>query len=187
MASDSDRHGVIEISAYPHLGLEHDPEPAGIQSRRRFLTWISIAVGGLGAAAIGVPAAAFILRPLFTKKMRVWRAVGTVDSFQVGTTTRVIYEDPAPVAWTGISGRTGAWLRRDGEEQFTAFSIYCTHLGCPVRWIPDAELFMCPCHGGVYYKDGTVAAGPPPQSLATYPTRITAGHVEILTTPIPIT
>jgi menaquinol-cytochrome c reductase iron-sulfur subunit len=24
-----------------------------------------------------------------------------------------------------------------------AFSINCTHLGCPVRWLPDANLFMC--------------------------------------------
>ena len=85
-----------------------------------------------------------------------------------------------------MSANTAAWLRREGDQQFVAFSINCTHLGCPVRWLPDASLFMCPCHGGVYYKDGTVAAGPPPGPLTNIPVRINNGQVEIETSPIPI-
>jgi menaquinol-cytochrome c reductase iron-sulfur subunit len=187
MANEAEQHGIIEISGYPYLGLPHDPERPDSESRRRFLKWISLAVGGLGATAVGVPVVAFILRPLFTKKERTWRQVGAVDTFKVGTTTKVTYADAAPVAWTGISGRTAAWLRRDSTDTFTAYSINCSHLGCPVRWLPDAELFMCPCHGGVYYKDGTVAAGPPPQQLTKYPTRVSGDQVEILTSPIPVT
>jgi menaquinol-cytochrome c reductase iron-sulfur subunit len=45
---------------------------------------------------------------------------------------------------------------------------------------------MCPCHGGVYYQDGTVAAGPPPRPLPQYPVRLVDGKVEIRTDPIPI-
>jgi Rieske Fe-S protein len=30
----------------------------------------------------------------------------------------------------------------------------CAHLGCPVTWFPQSGLFMCPCHGGVYYENG---------------------------------
>ena len=56
-----------------------------------------------------------------------------------------------------------------------------------MRWLPDAELFMCPCHGGVFYKDGAVASGPPPKALVTYPVRVRDGVVEILTSPLPIT
>jgi menaquinol-cytochrome c reductase iron-sulfur subunit len=55
-----------------------------------------------------------------------------------------------------------------------------------VRWVADAELFLCPCHGGVYYADGTVSAGPPPRTLPQYPVRVRNGEVEILTSPIPI-
>jgi menaquinol-cytochrome c reductase iron-sulfur subunit len=98
----------------------------------------------------------------------------------------VTFPDASPLPWAGITGKTAAWLRRVSETRFQAFSIHCAHLGCPVRWLPDAHLFMCPCHGGVYYQDGTVAAGPPPHALPEYPVRVQDGNVEILTVPIPI-
>jgi len=50
-----------------------------------------------------------------------------------------------------------------------------------------AELFMCPCHGGVYYKDGTVAAGPPPHPLVRYEVRVENGDVKIKSIAVPIT
>ena len=77
-----------------------------------------------------------------------------------------------------MTANTAAWLRRNGEDQFVAFAMNCTHLGCPVHWLQDAGLFMCPCHGGVYYSDGQVAAGPPPHALFKYPVRIRDGEVE---------
>jgi menaquinol-cytochrome c reductase iron-sulfur subunit len=108
-----------------------------------------------------------------------------VEGFALGKTVRVTLLDASPLPWAGVTARTGAWLRREGEQAFVAFAVNCSHLGCPVRWLPSAELFMCPCHGGVYYRDGAVAAGPPPRALARYPVRVRGGQVEILTGPIP--
>jgi len=85
-----------------------------------------------------------------------------------------------------VTARSAAWLRRVNDGTFIAFSVNCTHLGCPVRWLAEASLFMCPCHGGVYYADGTVAAGPPPLPLRRYPVRVQNGEVQIQTSPIPI-
>jgi menaquinol-cytochrome c reductase iron-sulfur subunit len=45
---------------------------------------------------------------------------------------------------------------------------------------------MCPCHGGVFYKDGAVASGPPQKPLSEYPVRVENGQVEIRTSPVPI-
>jgi len=46
-------------------------------------------------------------------------------------------------------------------------------------------LFMCPCHGGAYYADGSRASGPPERGLFEYPYRIEAGHLFIKAGEIP--
>lgn len=51
------------------------------------------------------------------------------------------------------------------EDGYRVFSGICTHLGCIVRWEPEKDRFFCPCHKGVYAKDGTVVSGPPPRPL----------------------
>ena len=55
----------------------------------------------------------------------------------------------------------------------------CAHLGCPVTWFPQSGLFMCPCHGGVYYENGERAAGPPPRGLFHCVWRVRDGQLEI--------
>jgi menaquinol-cytochrome c reductase iron-sulfur subunit len=156
------------------------------QERRRFLERLSIGLGSLAAALVAVPCIGFLLGPLLRKVPEVWRSVGALDSFGIGKTVEVTFQDASPLPWAGVTAKTAAWLRREGDQQFMAFSVNCTHLGCPVRWLPDADLFMCPCHGGVYYKDGKVAAGPPPRPLVQYPVRVRNGTVEIRTGPLPI-
>jgi len=157
------------------------------QQRRKFLSMVSIGLGGIGAALIGIPVAGFLIAPLLENVARRWRTVGAVQSFEKGRTVEVRFEDASSVPWAGVTAQTGAWLRCRQNGQFEAFAINCTHLGCPVRWLQDAELFMCPCHGGVYYADGTVAAGPPPRPLIKYPVRVQDGQVQVLAGPTPIT
>ena len=70
-------------------------------------------------------------------------------------------------------------MRRIQGEQFQVFAINCAHLGCPVRWFAQSGLFMCPCHGGVYYQDGSRASGPPPRGLFEYPYKVENGHLLI--------
>jgi menaquinol-cytochrome c reductase iron-sulfur subunit len=154
-------------------------------SRRRFLTRLSIAAGSLAAAIVALPSIGFLLG--LRKAPMVWRNVGKVEDFQIGATVEVKFLDPSPMPWAGVTAETAAWLRRVDEQQFKAFSVDCTHLGCPVRWLSTADLFMCPCHGGVFYADGRVASGPPPKPLTTYPVRVENGQVQILTSPLPIT
>ena len=158
---------------------EADRGPGNL-SRRTFLERVILILGGLISAMVGVPLAGFIFKPLFRALPPVWRSVGEVDAFKAGETVAVTFLQASPLPWAGVTSKTAAWLRRESAENFTAFSISCTHLGCPVRWRPDAQLFMCPCHGGVYYKDGSVAAGPPPKPLPRYPVRVKNGQVEIL-------
>ncbi len=154
--------------------------------RRIFLARLSLALAGLSAAIIAIPVVGFVLGPLIQKFPRVWRKVGRVDDFKVGETVKVDFLDPSPLAWAGVTAQTAAWLRRVDVNNFIAFALNCTHLGCPVHWIASAQMFLCPCHGGVFYADGTVAAGPPQRPLVRLPVRVKDGQVEVLASAIPI-
>ena len=156
-------------------------------SRRNFMMKLSLGFAAASAAVAAIPVISALLAPLLEKSPEKWRKVGTVNDFELGSTKLVTFENADPKPSAGVTAKTAAWLRRNDKDNFIAFSANCTHLGCPVRWEAKAELFMCPCHGGVYYKDGTVAAGPPPKALTNYKVRVYNNEVQIKTAPIPIT
>lgn len=159
----------------------------GNLKRRSFIVRVLWILSGILGIVILFPMAGALFAPLFRKSERKWRMVGKIEDFEIGKTVLVKFENALPLPWSGLSSETASWLRRSSQNKFIAFSINCTHLGCPVRWEPDAELFLCPCHGGVYNKDGSYAAGPPPHGLNQYPVRTRNGNVEIQTSPVPIT
>ena len=156
-------------------------------SRRKFFLKASLGLASIGALAVAVPVVSALLAPLLEKKNQLWRTVGKVNDFQIGTTNLVRFINADPKPYAGVTAESAAWLRRDDQNNFIAFAANCTHLGCPVRWEKDAHLFMCPCHGGVYYADGTVAGGPPPKPLTRYEVRTLNNEVQIKTAPVPIT
>jgi len=153
-------------------------------SREEFLKLLGLSLSGLMGLLIVAPSAVFMLNYLFVPSRHPWIKIGSVDSFKEGETIDVHFDDPDALSWEGVTRRLSTWLRREKNNVFTAFAINCTHLGCPVRWEAGADLFLCPCHGGVYYSNGDVAAGPPPMPLHRYPVRIANGQVEIQMRPI---
>ncbi len=162
-----------------------EDDPPGNSGRRRFLSMVSIAAGAVGATIVAIPSVWFLLG--LRTPPNVWRTVGKADDFPVGSTSHVAFVDPSPLPWAGVTASTAAWLRRNSDTEFIAFSVNCTHLGCPVRWLSEADLFMCPCHGGVFYANGRVASGPPGRPLSRYTVRVENGMVRILTSPLPLT
>jgi menaquinol-cytochrome c reductase iron-sulfur subunit len=155
-------------------------------SRRRFFEKLSLGLIGLCSAIVGVPLVGFIIAPFFRKPPQEWVTIGKSNDFQIGKTVAVTVTDPSPLPWAGVTAKSGVWLRRVSDDDFIAFSANCTHLGCPVRWLEGADLFMCPCHGGVYYSDGKVAAGPPPLPLFRYDVRVVNGEVQMKEAIVPI-
>lgn len=150
-------------------------------TRRRLLSLGLVGLSGAAAVAVAVPILGDLLSPLIKPTKDVWRDLGPVSHFKVGTTVMVTYEDPSPLPWAGLAAKTSAWVRRSGENDFTAFAINCTHLGCPVNWFPTAEIFLCPCHGGVFNADGQVVGGPPQKPLFQHQLRIRDGHLQMRT------
>lgn len=156
-------------------------------NRRSFIIKMVSVLSGFVGLLVSIPLIGALVAPVYRVTSKDWRAVGAVDNFGIGSTVLVKFKNTSSLPWSGVTSQTASWLRRVSKDQFIAFSVNCSHLGCPVRWIPKAELFMCPCHGGVYNKDGSYAAGPPPKGLSRYPVRVKNNQVEILSSPIPIT
>lgn len=155
--------------------------------RRGFLTKIIFSSTAFIAVIMGFPLVTAMLDPVTRKRGKVWREVGKLEDFMVGETKMVSFMNASPYKWSSKISHSAAYIRREDNDKLIAFSVNCAHLGCPVRWEEGAQLFMCPCHGGVYYKDGSRAAGPPPRGLYQYPVRIVNNQVEIETEEIPIT
>ena len=156
-------------------------------NRKEFMTRISLGFAALSAAAASIPVLSALLAPLLDRPRGEWRTIGSLADFPAGTTKLVSFLNDDAKPYAGVTAKTAAWLRHGKTGDLIAFAANCTHLGCPVRWEDEAQLFMCPCHGGVYYKDGTVAAGPPPRPLNRYKVRLTGQTIQILTEPLPIT
>jgi Rieske Fe-S protein len=106
-------------------------------------------------------------------------ALGPVDQFPTGETRLSTYRHPSLNAWDGETAKTACWVRRVDEQTFQVFAINCAHLGCPVRWFAQSGLFMCPCHGGAYYSDGSRASGPPERGLFEYAYQVDHGTLMI--------
>jgi menaquinol-cytochrome c reductase iron-sulfur subunit len=158
-----------------------------VETRRTFLSRISLGLSALAGAVVSVPILAYLLSPVIRPAAREWKDLGFVENFRIGETVEVAFDEPSPLPWAGQTARSAVWLRRTGEREFTAFGLNCTHLGCPVNWRPQAKLFLCPCHGGVYYADGQVAGGPPPHPLVKYDIRLDGDRVQVLTRPLTFT
>jgi Rieske Fe-S protein len=106
-------------------------------------------------------------------------SLGPVTTFPENRTRLASYTNPFTVPWDAKTADIPCWVRRLQGEHFQVFAINCTHLGCPVRWFQESGLFMCPCHGGVFYEDGRHASGPPPRPLYRYEHRIKDGRLEV--------
>jgi Rieske Fe-S protein len=151
------------------------PEP----DRRGFLQWLSIGLGVLATAALGLPLLGYVFGALIRPRKDEWIRLGPVSDFTLGETILVNFVNPLRQPWDGMTANTAAYVRRVGEVEFLVFAVNCTHLGCPVSWFPQSGLFMCPCHGGVYYDNGAHASGPPPRGLYEYDYQVRDGQLEI--------
>jgi Rieske Fe-S protein len=151
----------------------------GDSSRRTLLRWAAASLGALAATAVGIPIVGYLLGPWLRWRRDEWVDAGDVESFDVGATKLVALKNPLGRPWDGRSGQVSAYVRRRAENDFVLFAVNCTHLGCPVSWFPQSGLFLCPCHGGVYYADGSRASGPPPRGLYKLPHQIAKGRLRV--------
>ena len=149
-------------------------------SRRWLLFKAGIALNGIVGLALAVPVLRYLLAPWRKDaSYNSWTSLGRIETFPIGETRLAVYRNPTRNSWDGDTDNVACYVRRESASQFKVYAINCAHLGCPVRWFPQSQLFMCPCHGGVYYADGSRASGPPERGLFTYNWQVVSGELQI--------
>jgi Rieske Fe-S protein len=154
----------------------------GALSRRETFFKLAILFNSLVGIFLAIPIVRYILSPVARGRKQgyeSWLSIGAVDQFPSGQTRLATYRNPVAHAWDGDTADIPCWVRHIDGNRFQVFAINCAHLNCPVRWFPQSGLFMCPCHGGAYYADGSRAAGPPPRGLFEYPFKVLDGKLLI--------
>ena len=141
-------------------------------SRRQMFLKIGVAFNAVVGVLLGIPIVGYLLSPLTRGRnggYDRWIPLGSIDQFPAGQTRLATYRNPGADSTDGETAEMPCWVRHIDGNNFQVFAINCAHLGCPVRWFPQSRLFMCPCHGGVYYEDGSRASGPPERGLFEFP------------------
>jgi menaquinol-cytochrome c reductase iron-sulfur subunit len=151
-------------------------------SRRAMLVKLGLLLNSIVGAALAVPIVRYLVSPVTRERhsgYQSWLSLGGLEQFPAGQTRLATYRNPAVNAWDGETADIACWVRNIDDQNFQVFAINCAHLGCPVRWFAQSNLFMCPCHGGAYYQDGSRASGPPERGLFQYHYKIEDGKLLI--------
>ena len=159
--------------------MAHNPEI----SRRRFAVLGTQVVGAGVTIMLGVPIVGFLLSPLFRSREITEIAVGTITGVPLNTPTKFEFAFTPQSAWPAPQPNYAIYVVRYGQGfgQTRVFSNVCSHMQCPVRWEPTLNLFLCPCHGGLYNLEGTNVGGPPPKPLPQWVHRIDSNGILYVT------
>ena len=133
--------------------------------RRGFLKLIASSLGLSALGAFTYPLFRFLL------PVEPGARVGTIE----------VAKSELPIGATKdlMIGTTPAILINTGDKGFLAFSRVCTHLGCLVKYDKERQVFICPCHAGIFDLEGKVVSGPPPKPLPKFSVRIEGNNLVI--------
>jgi menaquinol-cytochrome c reductase iron-sulfur subunit len=150
-------------------------------TRRELFVKVGILLNSIIGVILAVPILRYLLSPIARGQSggNSWVALGNLQQFPSGQTRLATYRNPVVTTSDGLTADIPCWVRNIDGKSFQVFAVNCAHLGCPVRWFPQSGLFMCPCHGGVYYQDGSRASGPPERGLFQYDYKIEGAQLLI--------
>ena len=154
-------------------------------NKRIFGKWMIAGSGMFIGGVVGIPAFLSALSPSLRRREREnWQPVGPMEDFKKTGVTRAVV--PVPRAdWAQSLRKKGVFVVREATGDLIVFSRSCTDLSCPLTWDPGSGWFFCPCHGGIFSRDGKPMAGPPKEPLYRYATRIRDNILEIDLNSIP--
>ena len=140
------------------------------EDRRRALA--KFVVGGMGlvgAALTGL--AGLVASPRGAESTSRWRKAASVSDVPADAPFTAVLGERHLDGWMETRKQSIVFIEKDGDG-WRALSATCTHLGCRVNWDAASSQFKCPCHGGVYDRQGNVVSGPPPAPLTRLNVRL---------------
>jgi cytochrome b6-f complex iron-sulfur subunit len=138
-----------------------------METRRRFLSSFAM----VGSLLLGYGAfASFLVRFVYPPKRRALFR----DVFACRTGDLPLGESRLVADL-----RRGTVLLAHTRRGYRALSTVCTHLGCRVHFVADRQVFVCPCHQGIFDAEGRVLSGPPPRPLDRFEVRERGGMIYI--------
>ena len=147
--------------------------------RRNFMKVAIVSIGGVIGAAIGLPAIPYIMGPALQKESDDWIPLGSISKVELNVPTLFKKTIETQTGWINTEEEISVYVLTTNGQDYVVMSNVCTHLGCRVRWIPEKDSFFCPCHNGVFSKDGNVIDGPPPRPLDRFENKVEVGVIFI--------
>ncbi len=151
--------------------------PSSDLDRRGWLRAVIGVLVGAISTVLGVVVGGAVLSPSFARRQETWVPAGRLrdldDHVPTPVTVRVARQD----GYYETVDAQVVFLIKSASGGVRALSSTCTHLGCHVNYDAAAKVFKCPCHGGVYSRDGAVVSGPPPRPLTELPARVDGAQV----------
>jgi Rieske Fe-S protein len=170
--------------------------------RNKLLERATLALGGVIALGVALPAGGLAVLPSFLRQRRRPVDLGPIDAFPEG---KFVVATFLADAQAGEVSRRAAYVRNNGLlgglPSFTVMSSRCTHVGCPtqpngpvfgdqrraerttageVGLVPTRPAgFGCPCHGSQFDTEGNRTAGPAPRALDRYEFSIRDGRLSL--------
>lgn len=147
-------------------------EPPPTTDRRTFYLAFIYGIWALMGAALGLPAAVYLLLPPHTRRREEWIDAGDITQLPTRVPEEVVFRRNRKDGWRIISEKAAAWVVKFSDQEVVAFAPQCTHLGCAYHWDEQKQNFLCPCHSSTFGLDGKVLAGPAPRPLDRHQVRI---------------
>ena len=141
-------------------------------SRRSFYIGAIYGLGAAIGAALGLPAAIYLLFPPKVRRVDDWAEVGDVTRLTANSPAEMTFRRTRVDGWRVTSEKATAWVVKKPDNSVVAFGPNCTHLGCAYHWNDNKDQFICPCHNSFFSIDGKVLAGPAPRPLDRYQSRL---------------
>lgn len=150
-------------------------------SRRNFLAIATGAIGAVIGAVMAIPAVAYVVGPALQRRTEEnWVRLGSTAKVELGTPTLFKTIVESQTGWIVTEEEISVYVLTENGREFLALSNICTHLGCRVRWISEQGQYFCPCHNAAFDELGFVVAGPPPEPLERYETKVEDDQLYVL-------